>query len=271
MPELDPLFAELRREYEPDPEARHRVRQRVAAAVAVGSVFVTSSAAASLAGTGSAGVLAGKALGGSTAAKSLGLTVLSWSAGAKLSALAGVGLAASLAGGVVWNEINEPLATQVSVSDVSEQVEPLVQRARGVHFRAPTDLRAAPASTPRLEATPSKQDDSSGIIASEAPSVAKSGSMSHTPRSSEVLEDLRLLQQASQALRAGNAGQARALLDEHERRFPRSVVRQERTGLGLLVRCSATAGASVRADAERFLKTQPNSPLAEHVRKQCLP
>jgi hypothetical protein len=270
MPELDPLFAELRREYEPDAVARQRVRRRVGAAIAVGSVLVTGSAAASIGGAASgAGALTG--VGKFLGAQVLGASVLSWSAGAKVSAMVAVGLAASLTGGMLWNELSTPPATPVAVSATSPDTEPVVERARGLRFSAPPVLPTALALPP-LEAATSLSDDPSAVVASEVPSAARSRSLNDkAPRSSEVLEDLRLLQQASQALRAGNAGEARSLLDEHERRFPRSVVRQERTGLALLVRCSSTAGESVRADAERFVKAQPNSPLAEHIRKQCLP
>lgn len=273
MAELDSLFAELRKEYEPDADARSRVRQRIGAAVAVGGALVTGSASASAAGVGaSAGAAAGasKALAGAGAAKVLASSVSTWTVGAKLSAWIGVGLFASITGGVVFHELGAPATTTVSVSAPSGAAE--VARARGRGLAAPTTLPklVLEAHALDVEAVPSTAVD---LANESAPVTANSdGAVSAKPASSSaVLEDLRLLQRASRALRAGDAAEARTLLAEHQRRFPRSVVKQERTGLVLLTRCSPDAGEGVRMEAERFLKAQPNSPLAEAVRKQCLP
>jgi TolA-binding protein len=105
--------------------------------------------------------------------------------------------------------------------------------------------------------------------ATAAASEAEAGT-TESDKHSTLLEELALIRGASQALRAGEPARARALLAEHRERFPKSVLATERRGLSLLTTCSEGTSASTRAAAKQFLKAAPNSPLAVHVKKECL-
>jgi hypothetical protein len=85
-----------------------------------------------------------------------------------------------------------------------------------------------------------------------------------------MLEQLALIREASKALRAGNPSKADSLLDEHERRFPKSPLSSERRGLRLLIECTHGAAPNTRAAAKRFIAAAPNAPLATHVEEKCL-
>lgn len=81
--------------------------------------------------------------------------------------------------------------------------------------------------------------------------------------------ELRLIQQAAQALRDLRPDLAHALLAEHAARFPDGALRQEREGLHVLALCQQGALEQALPLRERFLADAPSSPLAGRVRRAC--
>lgn len=85
-----------------------------------------------------------------------------------------------------------------------------------------------------------------------------------------VDEEVRLLREASVALRDGKAAIAKARYDEHARRFPQgSLVELREVGLVLLA-CQAGDAAGAAA-ARRFTDRFPSSPHAERIDRECGP
>jgi hypothetical protein len=82
----------------------------------------------------------------------------------------------------------------------------------------------------------------------------------------DVIAESRQVGEARRRLRAGDAAGALAALDGLARRFPRSVLAQERA----LLRVEALAGAGrrgeARAEAEAFVRAYPKSPFEGRVR-----
>jgi hypothetical protein len=81
--------------------------------------------------------------------------------------------------------------------------------------------------------------------------------------------ETRLLRRADEALRSGQPAMALDLLDEHARTFPQGVLAEERSAERVTTLCALGRTGEARAEAERFLTTTPDSPLASQVRASC--
>lgn len=79
-------------------------------------------------------------------------------------------------------------------------------------------------------------------------------------------EESRLVGSAREALRAGDARTALALLAQARERFPAGVLGQERAALGIEASMQSGARAEAAESARRFLAAFPNSPHAARVR-----
>jgi outer membrane protein assembly factor BamD (BamD/ComL family) len=84
------------------------------------------------------------------------------------------------------------------------------------------------------------------------------------------LAELRLIGDASRALREGRTDEARTVLSEHEKRYSNTALSQERAGLDLIARCSDGGSDETRRAAEAWLRSSPKSPLAGTIRRECL-
>ena len=81
--------------------------------------------------------------------------------------------------------------------------------------------------------------------------------------------ELTALRQAQEDLRAGLPAQALRRLAEYDRRFGKGTLNQERRAIGAIALCQLHPGPAAQAQAERFLRFAPESPLAERVRAAC--
>ena len=81
--------------------------------------------------------------------------------------------------------------------------------------------------------------------------------------------ELTLLRQAQEDLRAGVPAQALRRLDEYDRRFGKGTLNEERRAIGAIALCQTHPGPAAQAQAERFLRAAPQSPLAGRVRSAC--
>jgi hypothetical protein len=81
--------------------------------------------------------------------------------------------------------------------------------------------------------------------------------------------ELTVLRQAQEDLRAGLPAQALRRLAEYDRRFGKGTLNEERRAIGAIALCQAHPGPAAQAQAERFLRSAPQSPLAGRVRSAC--
>jgi hypothetical protein len=81
--------------------------------------------------------------------------------------------------------------------------------------------------------------------------------------------ELTVLRQAQEDLRAGLPTQALRHLTEYDRRFGKGALEEERRAVAAIALCFANPGSEAKIQAERFLRTAPESPLAERVRSAC--
>jgi hypothetical protein len=82
-----------------------------------------------------------------------------------------------------------------------------------------------------------------------------------------LMAELSLINGASHALRAGQPTDALQQLRRHRELYGDGLLKAERQGLTALALCDLGRAASARAQAERFLRGHPESPLAARVRR----
>lgn len=236
MDELDRALAGLRRDYEPDERAPARVRVLLATSL---SVVGTSTGAA--AGSESIAPLGGAARLGSVGVKATLATL----------ALGGAVAAGVHLGSAPAPAPSSPRPTPTVAPDAPSTPPP---QANGLHAAGPEpSLEVEAASAPP---TPVPAQLTRDAAAAE--------------RRGHTLEELQLLSAASRALRAGDLAEAERALRDHQERYPKSALAQERHGLALEVRCARGTTDAVRAEAQRFVDRAAGSPMAASVRKQCL-
>jgi len=89
----------------------------------------------------------------------------------------------------------------------------------------------------------------------------------------DVRDDLdaeaRLLSQARSAMRAGNPGQALALLDQGQARFHAGALHEESAATRVFALCQLGRSADARAASTSFVRRFPTSPLSTRVRDAC--
>jgi hypothetical protein len=105
-------------------------------------------------------------------------------------------------------------------------------------------------------------------VSASARSVATDPA-SRSTDASTLAEEVGLLRRARAALNAGDPAAALAHLAEHSRRFPAGVLAEERDAARVLALCHAGRRDEARAQASRFLRERPSSPLAARVRESC--
>jgi hypothetical protein len=134
-----------------------------------------------------------------------------------------------------------------------------VQMERSASAASQRSAAAAPSSNSRPEEPVSL---SSGTEEKEGGNSAASAG---AERASRLREENRLLGEAREALRRGDAAGALRKLDEIHTRLPGGVLGQEREALGIeaLWRAGHRNAAAVRAAA--FLRAYPKSPHAEKM------
>jgi hypothetical protein len=89
------------------------------------------------------------------------------------------------------------------------------------------------------------------------------------PPPSEVAAEVHLLREAHLAMGAGDVDRALVLLDEHERRYPRGALGEERDATRIGALCALGRRVEAKDAAERFLRMTPRSLQAAAVRASC--
>lgn len=150
------------------------------------------------------------------------------------------------------------------------------EAAPAPHAPSRTDVRPA-ASTEGLERTPEPEPDTASKP--PRPRPRQPGSSAEAPGSSEraasavadeasLSEEIALLARAWARLRDGDVAIGLALLDEHQRSYPDSMLTEERAAARTLGWCLETP-ASGPALARAFHQRYPGSPYGKRLRSAC--
>lgn len=231
-PESRRLFELARGQDEPNEIARNRVAHALSLKIAAGAAVTAAGSSAT-------------ALGAVIAKSALVL-----------------GISGALVGGgwVAWRTFRTPppaVESRPAVSHVATPAptmheeaqpawEPPAARSTKEPVKIPAYRRTARPATP---AEP----------AAHAPVLPEDG----------LREETLALRLAQQALREKDPEQALRLLDEQDRRFQAGLLPQERAAARILALCQATRVEEARAQASRFERQWPRSPLLSRVRSAC--
>jgi hypothetical protein len=248
------LLQAARDEFEAGEAERARVDRALALrlGVALGAVAgAATSASASTAPAAIAGAGAGKVGAGAAAATSLVVPAAKWFGAALL-------VGAVAAGGVSAVRMSHGAQPGVGLG----LAVPSAARGPEAKPEAPAPPLLPPSTTQALD--PSGPERANPRAAPPRSFVVPSGRPSAT-----VATEARLLRRADEALRDGDAARALLLLREHERTYPSGVLAEERSAELVSTLCSLGRVAEAREEADKFLRTTPESPLAATVRRSC--
>jgi hypothetical protein len=263
--DIDSVLNQMRHEHAPTPEDRERVR------AALATVLVVSGTAGAAHVATTAGLKSAATVKGVAAIKGAAMTLPVWIKGA-----IGVGTLVAAVGGGVYGvnayqvSHGSPLPTAVKHTSASAAA-PVVERApMVVTDMAPVGPGEAtvPAVAVALSGSELTVEPRLGVNTKPRGGGAKASAAQATATTS--LAELRLIGEASRAIREGRTEEARTALSEHERRYSNTALGQERVGLDLLARCAEGANEETRRAAEALLRSSPKSPLAGSIRRECL-
>jgi hypothetical protein len=235
------------------PSEGDRARIGKALGIAAGVTSVTTAAGAA-AGGGGAAAGAGIASGGILAAKWIVVAVV----------VVGVG-----AGGVAVR-VRDAAPSARARGDVASPA------SMAPSIRAPAEM-PSPVAKAEAPSGPGPRESGSSAVRAVPPTKALSSSVTQAGTATaapvqagvSVAEEARLLREADAALRSGDTARAAGLLADHARQFPHGVLVEERDAQRVLVLCAAGQEDDARAEASRFLRAYPESPLAGRVRLAC--
>lgn len=132
----------------------------------------------------------------------------------------------------------------------------------------PTTSAAALAAAATPDDTPSEAPAAGSLIEPAPPVVvAPPSSDAPAPRPRDRLaEEVALLSRATKALRAGRAAEALKALDEHQAKFPRGALSEERRAAKAEALCSLGRVSEGRAELGRLA---PQSPSFARAKQAC--
>jgi len=107
------------------------------------------------------------------------------------------------------------------------------------------------------------------LPASPAAPLGPAFSTRAAPGTGDVAAEVRLLGEANTLLRAGDAGRALRLLEEHARRYPKGALGEERDAARIAALCALGRTSEARDATDRFVRTAPLSPQAGSLRASC--
>jgi hypothetical protein len=110
-----------------------------------------------------------------------------------------------------------------------------------------------------------------GVNVRPGPSASATASSTASPARvpDGTAEELALIQQMQEALRAGDAARTLAFVHEHERRFPAGQLTPECDGAKVLALCMGASRDRAAALGRAYLDSHARSPLAARVRATC--
>ena len=165
-------------------------------------------------------------------------------------------------------------AAKASLAKISAVVVALGVAGGGLYLavRPESSPTKAPVSTPAKPAPlqPAPNDDAPASVPAvpEPPSVEKRAPAA--ARSADSLaQEVAILSRAGAELHAGRPTAALTALDEHQRKFPSGVLRQERSAARVQALCALGRTKEARTAFERLARTSPSSPHVVRARKAC--
>ncbi len=179
--------------------------------------------------------------------------------------------------GALWNSplvklglgllVAGPVALGVIALRKAAPVTPPPQGQVAKASPAPTAAEAAPDLGLTASAVPLP-----AASAARPTTFEKQGSpASPSAREGTIDEEVRLLNEAQAALRAGDPRRALTRTDEHARRFPSGKLASARAVTRMMALCQAGQQEQARLEADRFLARYPASPFADRVKGICSP
>lgn len=269
------LLAVLAEADEPTEADRDRVRalvlQRVATATGIAAAtYVAGSAATGAAASGAAATgaaasgaipaaLASSTTASTAIASSGAATVVATTAavtwkGAVATKIAAAVVSVGVASGAGWYAVKSQAPAQPTVSVQAPQVAPLAATPEPV-----VAVQPVPAAEPVVEAPKPV----------EAPALVHRPAAADPKANDHLNDEADLLKRVQRAINSGDTGTALTLLQQHATTYPSGVLVQERIGLRAITLCRAGQQDQGVAEATRFLKGNPSSPLAERVKSAC--
>lgn len=125
------------------------------------------------------------------------------------------------------------------------------------------ELAPAPSS-------PTATAESTRLVPPEGSSRSADSSKAPARSSRDNLaEEVALLSRAETELHAGRPAKALTALSEHQRRFPRGALAEERTAARIQALCALGRTEEANAQLRQLLHISPNSPLEERARQAC--
>lgn len=194
---------------------------------------------------------------------------VSWSARSrrawKWRVAAGLGIGLAAAAALQLAKGGDKGSPAVSVSEPRRQVAPNLESSNVPSEEEsdipeasfPRDIRERVANAPT--STTSAPEE---VRAPRSPPIAPSslGDDNH------LAEEVALLSRATSALRSGNSSEALATLAEHQRRFPRGVLSQQRHAARAQALCQLGRKTEAKTELAKLAKS---SPLAARTRQAC--
>lgn len=84
-----------------------------------------------------------------------------------------------------------------------------------------------------------------------------------------LVEEVAILSKATSALRAGNPAEGLRLLDEHQRKFPKGRLAEERRAARIQALCALGKLAAAEAELARLAQSSPRSPHLARAQRAC--
>jgi len=219
-----------------------------------------------VAALGAAGATAGTAVGMSLAAK-LGWATL---------AIAIVGAASAW---VLRGHTANP-SSMAAYSSLPTPLDAVAPQASGIDRPSSlTDLVASPQTTPQSSVAPVNSQPIDAARVDVAKRTVKHPTIVNTPEAVSASAavaaplspepELQLLRQAREDLQRGQPEIAFRRLSDYDREHGQGVLTQERQALKAIALCRWRPGSDAQARAAHFLRSAPESPLANRVRSAC--
>lgn len=270
------LLAVLAEADEPTEADRERVRalvlQRVAAATGIAAAtYVAGSAGVGAAGVGASGAAAASGAGTVPAALASSVTassaVASTGAATAVATTAAVTWKAAIATKIAAAVVGVGVASGAgwyAVQSQSVQSQPAAVAVQAPQAQAQNSEPAAAAVQPMVAAEPAIEAPKA-----EAPTVVHRPAAVEPKPNDHLNDEADLLKRAQRAINSGDTSGALALLQQHATTYPSGVLGQERIGLRAITLCRAGQRDQGVAEATRFLKGNPSSPIADRVKSSC--
>lgn len=125
----------------------------------------------------------------------------------------------------------------------------------------PHEARLAPApvhSAPPVQAEPAVAEPEAAVSPSRRPAPVD-----------PLVEEVAILSRATSALRAGNPGEGLRLLNEHQRKFPKGRLAEERRAARIQALCALGRRPEAEAELARLAQSSPRSPHLARAQRAC--